>query len=287
MLLSAIMANICPTETIKDNKAIKHSGCSVNHKRSNVLQDQLHFTGLCNQALIHSEHPALKAYLTKLDHHREIPGFTILSKYEKSTDTRIHPPVILFDTPKKFDKALDLLGTLIDRLQKSMEDNEISLQFSMEQSCLPFNLFKKAVEEGKIPNFNIKGFMGRGDYNAAFLTADNNIIKLSSNPNFPDKIIEGVEVPIYARYIADNVGREDEKVYGVLEELTETAPLRGIGREELEAIFQTMNGKLAKINPDYYIHDDHDMQIGFIGNTPYLIDHGCITNRLLAETLQN
>lgn len=263
---------------------------NVNQSRnSTALQSQLNFIGICNRPLLHSDNPTLNAYLTRLDHYDEIPGVTILSKYIKATDTRIHPPVILFDAPKKFDKAIDSLTSLIDSLQEKKDENEMSLQFSMDYNYLPFSLFKKAVEEGKIPNFDIKGLMGRGDYNAGFLTTNDNIIKLSDNPNFPDKetYIEGVEVPIYARYIADSVGVGKEKVYGVLEELVETAALRGIGYEELGDIFQTMNQKLAKINPDYYISDDHDMQIGFIGNTPYLIDHGCVAFRPLAKTLQD
>lgn len=251
---------------------------------SAALGYQLNFIGLSHRTAVKPANTIIRAYLKNLEHYHNnnLPGINML--YKLIDPYAVHSPVILFKEITPFDKSLDFLTKTVSKIKELQSHKKTALPFKFKEiESENFELYKKAIDTGIIPNFRIKGMIGQGRDSTAFLTSDNKVIKLSLKPNFPDEdtFVEGIEIPILARYIAENVDGKGTRVYGVLEELTEVLSLRDPSSREFEAYANEINRRLEKINPDYELQDDNALQFGFIGNKLFLIDHQCIRDRKL------
>lgn len=261
-----------PTKTLKEQSYLPR-------KNSIALQSQLNFMGLCNQTSISSGERIFQKYLTTLEHYRAIPGVSIL--YSK--ESKCVANIMLFDKPLKIAKALDFLKNKIAELDSLEEYRPSSLPFFFCLREQNFDVFKEAIAKGDIPNLEIKGIIGQGRHSTAFLTCDNKVLKLAIKPNFPDNkyFMEGIDVPIYDRYIARKVMSGKYNVYGALEGLAEVFPIKDITNNEYFNIYSYFGTKTKAINEDYSLQDFCAFQVGVINGKHYIIDHECVVGRPL------
>lgn len=255
----------------------------------NSLQSQLNFKGTINKTLIRtpidSGSEVLSAYFKKL-HPYKLPGITILSKQEGARNAA---QVFILNERMKLSDSMRFFDELIKAIKTYGQEFPLS---GCDFFRGNFRSFNEAITRQEIPDVNVKGIIGTGYSSTAFLTSDNKVLKLSVNPNFPSKehFVSDVDVPIFQRYVAHTT--TGKPIFGVLEALTECAKLRFDKTKNqdilnFQEIWDFLNRKL-RVKTTYNFGSDFERdnpisikQVGFIGDTPYLIDHECIENRLL------
>lgn len=297
MLINSVYPNINKIKILPYSNMFKrHSDsqaklCPTN---SNALQLQLNFEGLANQyavaePIVDTGAVILRKYLGKFVHFYDIPGVSILYN---STLPKCQKPLVLLNEATEFNRALKLLSRKVDKI-----NNLYTIPYTSNLSREKFILYRSAIGEGKIPDKSIKGIIGQGRFSTAFLEPNYTVSKLSRIPNFPAKkhFIEGVDLPIYDRKIVTIGNTIIHYVHNPLVELASTKfdPSNPKDLEEFGKYWDILNDNLKKYNNiygtnysfgvDFKRSDPESMrQMGFIGDTPYLIDYQCIDGRPLA-----
>lgn len=290
-----IISNVYPILTaIKPlNNQQKYNAKDLKHNKqnSNVLQNYLNFKGTINKATIDSSfeigESILKNYRAKMKH-IDFPDFTILHNLVDFGQV-----CILFKKQMKLDKVFSYFSKNMEKIAKTVDGLENIYQGHIKEhfNNETLSVFSSAIKKGDIPNLNIKGLMGYGSFSSAFLTSDNKILKLSECPIYPkDKnFIKGVDVPMYAKYASH---MDKKNVYGLLEAFTEVANIKLLNDDLAESKF---NQAWDKLNQELKSKTDYDFtldfnksqssmrQMGFIGDTPYLIDTECVMGRPLVR----
>lgn len=249
--------------------------------RNSGLTDKISFTGGAE---------ILGKYYAALAKYSNVGNVDIL--YIKRFLSRPRAQIILF----KNNVATPFLQAL-DSLEANIKAFKIKKPFwiNLDLKAELFYHFREVISQSpELQNLRIKGILGQGKHNTAFLTEDNRVIKLSyDKPNFPDEnhFIEGVDVPIHKRYIIQLKG--GKKVYAVLEDFTEIAYVHYLhdpmAMENYNHDIAELRKKIEAKNHLYEILDirarnlESMEQTGFIGDTLYLFDHGCIQGRRLAS----
>lgn len=246
------------------------------------LTQKIEFTGgklgslLIGEKAVNGE--IIQAYTRNLLEYEEVHGSKVL--FKPGSRVSGTSPTILFNGNKSFNSSLDILEELSRRYNQDIQ-NGVPVDFQNIRTS-EFDVFRRAMDLGQIPKFKIRGMIGQGKDSIALLTSDNQIIKLSTKPNFPAKEIEGIDVPIHGKYIIQNVDGRGTNVYAVLEDFTESLSLREVSYDEMDAIEEQINEQLARINPNYHLVDVGPEQFGMDKNGKiYLIDHQCIGCRKL------
>lgn len=293
MLVNSIKNRINPTVILPNNRASSAQLPSAKPSQtSDSLQKQMSFMGMANTSIIkqmsrvglnnstiikeysnHNNSAALKL-LDKLSAQMRCVELTknmTLLRVENSNKVNT-TPIVLLKTPMKFCDSLNVLG------------------LNGYHSKTSFEEYKEAIQKTPgLKNTFIRGIVGQGSSSTAFLSESGNVIKLSKDPNFPSpkEFIKNLEVPILNRYIVDL--QNGQKIYGVEELFAEDATIRGISLEEYNKIFDKFSETLKNANPNYSFKDFHYNnfiyfdQLGFVNDTPYLIDHECIRGRELIK----
>lgn len=276
MIVNTISNRINPT-IISSNNRVSNAqllGANSNNLNSDSLQKQMSFMGLTNNPIIKSRSNYIKSsgiklldkHLARMKHMDLVGDMTLLSAENSNTS------IVLLKTPMKFCDSLDILG------------------FSGFHSKTSFEDFKKALQKTPdLKSTSILGIVGQGTSSTAFLTESGTVIKLSKYPIFPSpkEFVKDLEVPILKRHIVDL--QNGQKIYGVEEMFTEDATIRGITLEEYNKIFDKFSETLKNANPNYSFKDFYYSnfiyfdQVGFVNDTPYLIDHECIRGRELMK----
>ena len=293
MIVNSINNRINPAIILSNNKvSIVQLPSAKPSQTSDSLQKQMNFMGLANSPIIkqmslvglsnstiikeyssHTNSTALKL-LDKLSaqmkHFELTKNMTLLRVKNSNKDNTT--PIILLKTPMKFYDSLNTLG------------------LSGYHSKTSFEEYKEAIQKTPdLKNTSILGIVGQGTSSTAFLSESGNVIKLSKYPNFPSpkEFIKNLEVPILKRYIVDL--QNGQKIYGAEEMFAEDATIRGISLEEYNKIFDKFSETLKNANPNYSFKDFfynnfiYFDQLGFVNDTPYLIDHECIRGRELMK----
>lgn len=226
--------------------------------------------------------------LDKLASYRGIAGVDI--KY-KPTGILRTTQIMLIDHNEGFAKAIDTFGRAIT----DFKDRTTTSPCSLNLKPWDFKLYKDFVENiPALKKLAIRGIVGQGYSSSAFLTAEDETIKLSTVPNFPypDDFVPGLEVPVIGSYTSNN-GR----VYGVKEPFAEIAAIRydsddDNAKSALNSIWDNLYNTLKEFNErrKKTFSFDFDFQrgqsslftqTGFINNNSHLLDHGSIKGRNL------
>ena len=249
---------------------------------SDSLQKQLSFMGRVNIPLIEpisklvekSGTSILDKYFKKLNRF-DLPEATILHKKDGAADLEL----MILNTPLPFNEAIEALSKNI----KKIEDNPL-----FEIHDFYFDHYQQACQQNhKLQKTIIKGIAGQGMSSTAFLTNKDEIIKLTFEPLCPHRqhFAKKVEIPILDRYketLADG-----SIVYGIKEVFTEVGSIRDMTLKKYNKIWDMLHDELKRVNPKFDFCDfkrnnlDYRMQLGFVDDTPYVIDHGCISGRPL------
>ena len=260
-------------------KLIPQEQNSVRKTDAELLKKQLSFMGFLNSSIVKT---AKKTTVSVLDNY--LAKFAVINDenlnvfFDPSSASK-QTKCILFKEPMDFPDALELLGEKLYHIK----NNYNFLHTLSSDKCNKFKSMCQHLPE--LQKTQIKGVIGSGCSNTAFLPADDKIIKLSLWPSYPTEkyFIDTVEVPIIERYFFDN--SNGLKVYGVKELLCEPASSNNLTELEYTKIWDDFNQKIQINNPKYSFTDFHRddisdcKQIGFINNKPYLVDHGCIYGR--------
>jgi len=256
----------------------------------------LAFKGLINHTSVDSTYEIgekiLNTYKKKLQHCNKISGVKLLGNQKK-----LGIAFMLFKKPMKFNEVFNFFNKNKDEIIKYTDKFE-NKDYGSINKAFNTNLNDfciDAIEKKLIPNFYIKGVMGYGEFSSVFLNSENKIIKLSKWPSFTDEkhFIKGVDVPLYDRYIA-TIG--DKTIYGSLQAFTEVGNVKLNSTNPLDMakfcdIWKNFNDTIKKCNSEYKFGSDFEKspislrQIGFIGETPYLIDSDCVEFRPLCTKL--
>lgn len=229
--------------------------------------------------------PILQTYLDKLKCFNKSSQVKIL--YNTNIQEYQHP-MFLFREPMKFDNALDFLTNQIN------EFNPFTLPVKTTINHNNFDLYREAIINGGIPNVPIKGVIGQGASNTAFLF-ENYVIKLSTLPHFPaeEHVIRGLDIPICknGRYVVP-VCSGTKKVYGSITPLKELAAVRfdlanPQDLAEFNKHYDALSDILLKAGKNY-VFDDFPRgkekalwQMGIAGNKPCLLDSTSVVGRPL------
>lgn len=115
----------------------------------------------------------------------------------------------------KFDEKMPLvegLQKLVDLREEFYKDKTFSLGFSCKSDC---DLFIKAINKSeKLSRLEMKGMKGNGASNMAIELTNDQVLKLSTVPNFPEKV-ESFELPILHKEIIEvcDTNGEVKKAY--------------------------------------------------------------------------
>jgi hypothetical protein len=249
-----------------------------------ALTKELSFMGLRNTGIvklqnevIHSNiSPTLNKYFEKLNHF-ERPDATILYKKNNEIDLEL----IILKTPDLFNNALETLRKNIKHPPKNIA-SKLSLHDEFFDNYIQISKKVPALQKTYI-----KGIAGQGMSSTAFLTNNDEILKLSFCPLFPSEknFAHGVEIPIIDRY---KVKLDDgTMVYGMKEKFAEVGSIRNMSIDEYNNVWDQLNYNLKQVNPKYTFCDfkrnnlNYRMQLGFVEDVPYLLDHECIDRRHL------
>ena len=216
-----------------------------------------------------------------------IDGATMLYSKKERPGANKFSKIILLENPHPFSAALkeirDILCASVS--QKCCADDGHRVMSRLDLS--EFNAYDKALSEHpSAGNTKIKGIVGQGGCSTAFLTEENNIFKISDCPLFPSpENMTDAEIPIKERFL---FGRSVDRLYGAIEPLAENTELRPTSFAEYQDAWKKLDERLKRKNPDYefskceFDYDEHHQsQLGFSGDTPYLLDHQCIKDRPL------
>lgn len=256
---------------------------------TDALSTQLSFMGLFNRPILTtSGENVLKGFYQRTLPHKITGGFIL---YKQSLAKIDWSKTLIFDNEMSFIDSLDYLRATIENARYNVLDHS---RVRMHGRLCDFETFKEAalVPNSFLSKLKIKGMIGQGAYSTAFLTSDNKLLKLSLKPNFPstENFVEGVDIPIFERHIIQ-LPQRNENVFGAIEALAEPGEVRCEGMQENEfgKYWDMLNRNLRQhsnwhFSSDFKRTDPYSIrQVGFIGKTPYLIDHECIANRPLAE----
>lgn len=287
MQISNIYPHFSPLNVLPNNKTnISYTQTASKQKNLNTQQPPLNFTGAFNPPIMpyafHLGAEVLEGLYKKL-HPCQITGAKILYKEGKGPSN--WGKIIIFDESMPISNGFEFLKKAF------REGNNADSSYVLDLYPNGFMHFNEAVLNRYIPNLSIKGIIGQGNHSTAFLTVDNNVLKLSTKPNFPSKeqFIPGVEVPIYERFIARLP--ENNTVYGVLEALAEPANIRWAesnpsDMKKFLEYWANLDERLRqktnyKFSSDFSSRHKTMRQMGIIREKPYLIDHECISGRHL------
>lgn len=268
-------------EACKSNSA----PVAVNTKPQTSLQAQLNFMGGINKPLVNTSSSLLGEYFKKMNHYK-FNDVTMLYKGQKNPWSGI----ILFNKPVPFTEALPRLTKNIEEIGGSKSKIEKMYLFLHGED---FKFFEDAIEHNdKLKDIPIKGIIGQGLSSTAFLTDQDEVIKLSRVPIFPDlkEIIKDVEIPIKEIYFSKT--DKSGMIYGMKEPLVENTLVRDVSDGEYKEIWTDFYQKIKKENSEYEFESDFSLddstcskQLGFIADKPYLIDHQCIKFRPLCGAI--
>lgn len=295
MLLNLIQPNIIPVRVSCNKQQSRNPAISA--YQSDVL---------CLQQKVNKQVSFTSAIqvLERLEKHRPVEGISVLvAKHD------LVSKIILFDEAKKFGETITFLKEKILEIKKTDYGNNIPGYNAGSLWTRGLDTYKEAIEQDKLKGLKdvqIKGIVGQGGYSTAFLTSDNKVIKLSTNPIFPkpEDMIEGVDVPIEERYMAEV--SPYNYVYGLKEQFLEVACLRkNFLFDDFCKVEKLFNKKLKAHNKQhgliaaikYFIakiqgkakeyklaFDFGSHQIGIAEDGKiYLLDHQCIENRPLVS----
>jgi len=284
VIVNSINNRINPTVILANNRVSSAQLPRVkpNNTDSDSLQKQLSFMGRANIPLIEpisklvekSGTSILDKYFEKLNRF-DLPEATILHKKEGAADLEL----MILNTPLHFNEALEALSKNI----KKIEDNPL-----FELHDFYFDHYQQACQKNhKLQKTLIKGIAGQGLSSTAFLTTEGEIIKLTFEPLCPHRqhFAKKVEIPILDKY--KEKLDDGSIVYGIKEQFTEVGSIRNMTLKQYNKIWDTLHDELKRVNPKFDFCDfkrnnlDYRMQLGFIEDTPYIIDHGCISGRPL------
>jgi len=189
---------------------------------------------------------------------------------EKFCGVTIYRNRIFLDSPIPFAQGLRKLSSVVDELRNHEFRTQLRAGFSNFASSVEKTKETKAIQ--------IKGIIAQGDYSSVFVTSDNDVLKLSTKPACPspENMIEGVDLLIKNRF-----SLKGKDIPAFVEPLVENSSLRRLSDEEFESIGKTFLKRIKERNSDYGLTDFAKCQIGFIEDTPYLLDHQCIEGRPL------
>ena len=268
--------------TLPSAEACKARPIAVAPKNINApndMQAHLNFMGSINRPLVKNVNPILNEYFQKMNHYK-FNDVTMLYKGKENPWAGI----LLLDKSIPFPEALPHLTKNIDEIESSaMGDMYLFLQGA------DFKFFEDAITHNdKLKDISIKGIIGQGLSSTAFLTDQDEVIKLSRVPIFPalKDVVRDVEIPIKDIYYSKT--ETSGMIYGMKEPLVENTLVRDVSDGEYKEIWTDFYKKIKKENPEYEFEADFSSddptcskQIGFIADKPYLIDHQCIKNRPL------
>lgn len=285
MLINNLTQEVASVRQVPDLKiSPKQPKDKVNSGQvnSDCLLSQLSFMGLSGRPMVKSLIPVLDKYFEKLSQ-LKFHDSTILYKNDGG---RPCTKILLLDNPMNFNDGLNTLQSNIFKYQQIDRPISLKLKYSPTSYCY-YKTFFDSIPE--FQHTSVKGIIGEGSFSTAFLTSKDEVIKLSDYPNFPNvkHFIEGVEIPILDRYVAK---MNKTLIYGVKEPFAEDASVRDISLEDYNKIWRDFHIKLQNVDPNYDFdfdfkrgHIQASRQIGFIDDTPYLLDHGSILNRPLVD----
>jgi len=276
-----VFSRVLPKVEVCGNPSVVQEKSAKNNPVS--LQAKLNFMGMINKPLVHNSASVLDKYLEKMKHYR-FQDATILYKHE---DEKPFSSIMLLDNPLCFPDA-------ILSLKQHITDFKHCKKQGLDLDLEPWHFCKynEALSSyTTLKNVPIKGIIGQGTYSTAFLTIEDDIIKLSPAPIFPsaEKFIEDVEIPILERYLIPK-GKNKGVIRGMKEPLVENSLLNNISEKEYLEIRRGFSKKIKGINPIYEFNLDFpsdywigSKQIGFLRDKPYILDHQVIKNRPLYE----
>jgi hypothetical protein len=238
--------------------------------------------GAINKPLVISSSSVLDKYLEKLNHYK-FQDVTMLYKYE---DNKPFFTIMLLDNPLCFPDAIASLAKHINDFHEVNKADSF-----LDLMPWDFDEYRDAVlGNQELKTTLIKGIIGQGSSSTAFLTNKNEVIKLSAEPLYPlpGKLIKGVDLPILGTYLMPK-GKHKGAIYGVKEPLIENSFLRPISSFEYGRIRSDFFKKIKLADRRYDFTDDFSLnplfaiQIGFLRDKPYILDHQVIKNRPLYE----
>lgn len=175
-----------------------------------------------------------------------------------------------------FNKEMPLADGLQKLIDLSKEFNKGEKFFL---SCHNYNLFRDAVNKSeKLSQLKMKGQNGHGGYNTGIELANNQILKLSTEPNFPEKR-ESFELPILYKEkieVCDTNG-EFKNVYCYIQPKGKNHKEVTIPKEIVDSVISEM--KKQGFEPD---EDLNFKQIVIYEGKAYIADTDkCIKDRRL------
>ena len=200
-------------EVCANPPAVQVKSCRNNR---DSLQAQLNFMGAINKTLVHSPSSVLDKYLNGM-HHYKFEDATILCTQEEG---EVFSKIVLFDKPIGFIDAILFLDQHIYSFKHSKKQG-----LNLDLEPWHFCKYNKALSSyTALKNAPIKGIIGQGRSSTAFLTAKNDVIKLSVEPLYPlpGKLINGVDLHILDTYLMPK-GKSKGIIRGMKEPLVENS----------------------------------------------------------------
>jgi len=173
-----------------------------------------------------------------------------------------------------FDKDMTVtegLQRLMD-LKKNLNKEEFELASQMSSTLYDF---KEAVESSeKLRNLKMKAYKDSGCFNTVIELNNDQVLKFSEFPNFPEKT-ESFELPILDSGMikVENTFGTESKVYYYIQPKALNSNETNITQEMVESMRKRI--KAEGFEPQ----DLRIEQLGIYNGQPYVVDTGCIKNR--------